>query len=89
MDEVEASVPGHALSKVEGEAERETGINGAGGFGFVVPDIDGPGWDLVAFGILLRLWSVEENASPGSRVGGLICAELIGRVEEPFILLIC
>ena len=87
MDEVEASVPGHALGKVEGEAEGEAGVNGAGGFGFVVPDIDTPGWNLVAIGILLRLGSVEENASPGSWVGNLVCAELIGRVVEPFFLL--
>jgi len=86
-----SEVSAHELREVGGEAEGEAGVNGAGGFGFLVTDIDGPGGDFVAVGVLLGLGSVEEYASPGSWVGefgGLLCYR-IGRVVSPFNRIIC
>ncbi len=72
VDEFEVAVLGDALGKRLGTTEVIDVVNGADGFGLLVPYVNDPNGDLFAFVVLVGLRAVKEDAAPNRwlRVGG-------------------
>ena len=70
MDELQAAVLGHALGELFGGLEAVELVNGVGGFGFLVADVNEPDGDFVTVAVLVGLRAVEKDAAPFAGGGG-------------------